>query len=267
MSEGNSWYKTGFGGIKNEEDRLQSQYGVPRFWIKKDTATKIVFLDDEPACIHEHSPKINGSWKNWFTCMKDVYPDDAVCCTQLGHDSRSYVGYFSVIDCTEWKDTKGNVHNFEVKLFGAKLKTLKLLQAKKEDRENRLAGRIYKVRRTDENSPGVGNDFEFDSDVENWDKLFALANYKGKKLSEMFKSDKPDEIEKAKKMFAVKTEAGAILSKVVPFNYYEVLKPKSPREMRDALRGVKIETDDSPRSGGASDSGSGGNKNEDDIPF
>lgn len=266
MSEG-SWYKTGFGGIKNEEERLAQQYGVPRFWLKKGSKTKIVFLDDEPACIHEHSPKINGSWQNWFTCLKDVYPDDPACCSQLGHDSRSYVGYFTIMDLTEWKDAKGNVHNYQLKLFGAKLKTLKLLQSKKEDRDNRLAGRIYKVQRTDENSPGVGNDFEYDSDVENWEKMFAVANYKGKKLAEMFKSEKPEDIEKVKRLFQVKTEGGAILPRVVPFNYYEVLKPKTPREMKDALRGVKIETDDGYSRSGSTSSGESGGSKEDDVPF
>jgi hypothetical protein len=84
----------------------------------------------------------------------------------------------------------------------------------------------------------------------------------------MFKASSPEEVEKVKRLFQVKTDGGAIVQKVVPFNYYEILKPKTPREMRDALRGVKIELDEgggnSSRRGKDSE---GGSKQEDDIPF
>jgi len=267
MSE--SWYTSGFGGIKTEEDRMAQQYGPPRFWMKAGTNTQIVFVDDDPVCIHEHSPKINGSWKNWFTCLKDSNPDDAACCEILGFDTRHYVGYFTIVDMTEWKDQKNNIHQFEIKLLPAKLKTLKLLQSKKEGRENRLAGRIYKVGRTDNNAPGVGNDYEYDREAD-MEKLFKVANYKGKKLGELFRSEKEDEITRLKKTFKLATDGGALVHKVVPFNYFEVLRPKSPKDLRDVLKGAKIEKDDDGFGGGnKSDGGSGGGgqKADDDIPF
>lgn len=268
MSEG-SWYTQGFGGLKTEEDRMAQQYGPPRFWIKAGTKTQIVFIDDEPACIHEHSPKINGSWKNWFTCLKDSNPEDAACCEILGFDTRHYVGYFTIIDCTEWKDQKGNVHNFEIKLLPAKLKSLKLLQSKKEDRDNRLAGRVYRVSRTDGNAPGIGNDYEYDREAD-FEKMFKVANYKGKKLAELFKAEKEDELARLKKTFKLQMEGGSILPRVPVFNYWEVLKPKSPKDLRDVLRGAKIEKDDDSSGGGGSKSGEGGGgggKADDDIPF
>jgi hypothetical protein len=246
-------------------------YGPPRFWMKPGANTQLVFLDDEPACIHEHNPRMNGSWKNWLTCIKDVHPDDPECCLAIGHDTRYYVGYFTVVDCTEWKDQKGHLHQFEIKLFPAKLKTLKLLQSKKEGRDNRLAGRVYKVGRTDKQSPGCGNDFEFDRDAD-LQKLFGVTEYKGKKLSELFKSDKPEEIEKLKKLFNLRMEGTAIMPRLVPFNYFGVLQPKSPKEMRDLLRGAKFEKgdfDDDDKSSSSSSSGDkgGGRKEDDDVPF
>lgn len=268
MSEGGSWYTQGFGGVKKEEDRVAQMYGPPRFWMKAGTSTQLVFIDDEPACIHEHSPKINGSWKNWFTCLKDSNPEDAACCELIGADTRHYVGYLTVVDCSEWKDTKGNVHQFEIKLLPAKLKALKLLQTKKEGRDNRLAGRVYRVSRTDDKSPGIGNDYEFDRDAD-LEKLFQAVNYKGKKLRDLMRSDKPEELARIKKTFNVSFDKeGSIVPKLVPFNYQDVLKPKSPKELRDVLRGVKIERDDDrPAGGGTGTTEGGGKRDDDDVPF
>ena len=268
MSEG-SWYTQGFGGVKKEEERMQQAYGPPRFWIKPGSKTQIVFLDDEPACIHEHNPNMNGSWKNWFTCIKDVYPDEPECCLTIGHDTRYYVGYFTIVDCTEWKDQKGHLHQFEIKLFPAKMKTLKLLQSKKEDRDNRLAGRVYRVGRTDKQSPGCGNDFEFDRDAD-LAKLFQVTEYKGKKLSEMFKSDKPEDVERLKKLFNV---GNSVAPRLVPFNYYSVLQPKTPKELREVLRGAKFDKsafDDADNKSDKDKDEDGKNtqrKADDDIPF
>lgn len=269
MSDTPSWYTQGYSGIKNEEDRIADKYGPDRFWMKAGNKTQIVFVDDVPACIHEHGAKINDSWKNWFTCQRDVNPDDVVCCELLGADTRSYVGYFTIVDCTQWKDKKGNIHEFEIKLFPAKLKTLKLLQGKKEDREDRLAGRVYKVQRTDDSSPGVGNDFEFDRDAD-IEKLLTKVNYKGKKLVELMRTEKPDDLIRLMNVFSLKVREGVVgsanPSMLIPtFNYLEILKPKSPKELRTVLRGARIEKRNGSSTGSSSDDSS--NKSDDPVPF
>ncbi len=274
MSETPSWYSQGFEGIKKEEDRLATMWGVPRLWLKPGASADIVWLDDEPACIHEHNPNMNGSWRNWITCIKDFNPDNPVCCQVLGHDTRYYVGYFTVVDLTEWKDTKGNIHKNEIKLLGAKLKTLKLLQAKKEGKEGRLAGRLYRVMRTDKQSPSCGNDFEYTRDVD-MSKLFGVAEYKGKRISDLFRPDKPEDLDRLKKTFKVKVSGDKIEQKLVPFDYYSVLQPKAPKDMEAMLRGAKIEkssfdNEDGEKSGGGDKGGAaaaGSNKPDDDIPF
>lgn len=261
MSE--SWLTQGFGGVKGEEERAQSMYGPRRFWLKPNAKATVIFLDDEPACIHEHNPKINGKYDTYYTCLKDSYPDSVSCCEILGPDTRRYVGYFTIVDCTQWKDTKGNVHQFEVKLLPARLQSLKYLQSKKDDRDGRLKGRVYKVNRTDEKQPNIGNDWEYDKDVEKWDQLFSQANYKGKKLSELFTSEDPDVIARVRKTFAVSSTEGKITQKVVPFNYFEIFKPKTPAVVKAALKGAKIETTNSKTSNSEGDSGS----KEDAVPF
>ena len=126
-----SWFQKGYGGVKPEEERIATMYGPGRFWMPVESTSKLVFVDDQPACVREHNPKMNGSWKNWTTCIREIYPEDPACCEKLAGDYKSYyVGYYTVIDCNKWTDKRGNTYQFEMKLFGAKIKTLKLLEQK-----------------------------------------------------------------------------------------------------------------------------------------
>jgi hypothetical protein len=245
-----SWFQKGYGGVKGEEDRIATKYGPQRFWMPAKETKTIVFLDDEPACIHEHNPKMGGSWKNWSTCIRDVYPD----------------GYYSVIDCTKWQDKKGNTYQFEVKLYGAKLKTLKLLQTKmQEDWGGSMTGKVIKIRRTSSDDASVGNDFTLDRDAD-MEKLWALATYKGKKIADLYAKALEDEDERHRlsKTFAFKKgENGVWLPEVPTFNYWEVLKPKTPSEMRTFLKAGGVEDPND----SASPSGGGEGKADENVPF
>ena len=262
-----SWFQTGYDGVKKEEERLASQYGPDRYWMKPEERRSIVWIDDDPACIHEHNPQINGDWKNWFTCAQGVH-EDVYCCEAMP-DSRAYVGYLTVVDCSSYVDSRGNTRQFELKLFPAKLRTLKILQGKKTDRDNRLKGRVFRVTRTDENTPGCGNDFEFERDVEDPTKLFHQVSYKGKKLSELFAKaeSNPEEMEKLKKIFDLKIVDGKIAREVPKFNYFEVLKPKNPRELREMLRGARIAGKTKKGKAATGGDTGGGSRPDDDIPF
>ncbi len=261
----NSWYSSGFGGVKAEEERRDSQYNGPRrFWLKSGDAADVAFVDDEPVCLYEHTPKVNGQFMN-ITCIKDMYPDDPVCCEVLGFDTRSYIGYLTVVDFRRWEDKKGVTHEFELKLLGCKLGSLKLLQEKKAGREGRLTNRVYKVRRVGEKDPNVGNDWEYDREIRDQQTFFDRVQYNGKRLADLFKSEKEEDVARLKKTFSLATADGKLVSKVVPFNYFDVLKPRPPRELKDMLLGAKI---DKPKygSGGSGNKSSGGGK-EDEVPF
>ena len=267
MSEENSWFQKGYGGLKEEEERIATKYGPQHFWMPVNESKVLVFLDNEPACIHEHNPKMNGSWKNWVTCIRDVYPDDPACCETLGADyQRYYVGYFTVIDCTKWQDKKGNTYQFETKLYGAKLKTLKLLQTKtQEDWGGSMAGKVIKVRRTSDKDASVGNDFTLDREAD-MEKLWGLATYKGKKLCEQFEEASQDEDKRhlLSKIFSFqKGEGGVWLPKLPTFNYWEVLKPKSPSEMRTLLKSGRVEDPANTES----TSGGGDGAADENVPF
>lgn len=210
------------------------------------------------SCIHEHNPKMNGHWRNWMTCLKGIY-DEAVCCSVLGANTRYYVGYFTVVDCSEWTDKKGNKYQYEIKLLGAKLKTLKKLRRKRDDRGS-LIGCLFHTYREDSQSPSVGDEFEFKREAD-MEKLYDLVNLKGKSLKELFEqaASDADVMKRLKRTFELNMDAdGKIVPELVKFNYIELLAPKKPADMKDMLGDVKPDDDDS---------GSSGSKDDEDVPF
>lgn len=232
-----AWYSQGHEGMKREEERLATLYGPQRIWIKPGESKNLVFVDNESFNIKEHNFCVNGDWKNWLTCLAGS-EDDVACCGKLGSNSAYFVGYHTAIDTTEYVDKKGVKHAYELKFLPAKMKTLKKFKRKAEDKG--LAGQLYKATREDAKSPSCGDEFEHVRPVD-MDKAFELTSYKGKKLSELY--DKAavsaEEMEKLKKIFQLKfDDKGKLLRKIVPFNYFELLAPKSPGEVKALLAGV-----------------------------
>ncbi len=257
-----SWFTTGYEGIDAEKERIARLQGPNRFWMKEGTRRSVVFIDDEPTCLYEHNPKLNGTWRNQFTCLKDSN-DIIPCCEKLGEKSRYYVGYYTIVDLTENTDSKGNKYQYEVKLLPTKLKTLQLMRRKKQDRGS-LIGCIFKVARDTQDDPNCGNEYEFDREAD-LTKLFSVANYKGKKLAELFKeaAEKADVLARMKETFQLSFEKGGnlIVPKIYSFNYEHVLAPKDPKEIRSMLGAASIEA-----SGGEGEDAPQGEK-DDPVPF
>ncbi len=142
----------------------RAKQNVFRFWIPKDGAGEITFLDgnlvdgilDIPF-FHEHQINMNGSWNNHFICTQDEEP----CPICEGGSSPSYVGVLTVIDHSEYVSKKDQkTHKDNVKLFVAKRDTIKALQKLAVKREG-LRGCRFDVSRTGDKSPSVGNMFDF----------------------------------------------------------------------------------------------------------
>jgi len=261
-----SWYEQGFDGINEEERRLDDQQGPHRLWMPGGTSKEVVYVDDEPVCIHEHNPKMSGNYRNWMTCLQGVY-DEVVCCQKLGPNSRYYCGYVTVVDCSEWKDNRGNMHQYEMRLLQFKLRSLKKFRRKKEDR-GAMAGTMWRLTREDNNAPTCGDDWDFIRDVD-MDKMFDFVLYRGKSLSEMWdEAEKdPEAMVRLQRIFQIKPDENGKLPRVVPaFNYFEILQPKKPKELRLLLGAVEPDDDDSKGYSGSS-GGGGGAAGEDKVPF
>jgi hypothetical protein len=263
-----AWYDQGFDGMAQEQQRLDEMQGPGRIWMPPGVAKQVVHIDDEPFCCHEHNPKMGGNFRNWFTCIRDVHPDNAVCCQMLGDKSRYYTGFLTVVDCSKWQDGRGSWHQYEMRLIQYKMRSLKKLRRKKEDRGT-LVGTLWTLTREDDKSPTCGDDWEFKRDVD-LDKLFQLVCYRGTKLTELWAeaAEKEDVMERVKRTFQIQPVDGKLPESIPAFNYFEVLKPKSPRDIRIFLGGAEKEEKE-PKVGGygSGSSGGGGSVREDEVPF
>jgi len=264
-----AWYETGYDIIGREEDRQAANQIPNSFWLKPGEGNKkpIIFLDDDPASFSEHAFKIKGEkFPSPRTCIRPMYPEDPVCCIELGPMNAYPVGYYTIINCSSFIDKKGTKRQYEIELLQAKMRTLKKLKARKQSKTS-LVGLVFMVTRTDDKSPRCGDDFDVDREVKSMDELFPLVMYKGKKLSAIFAEANaagPEAIAKLGKTFQLQLDpkTGKILPQLVPFNYEEIFKPKDPRTMRELLRAriVDATTD----FGGT---GPGMKAEDDDIPF
>jgi len=263
---GETWYDQGFDGINEEERRLDDQQGPHRLWIPGGASKDVVWADDEPVCVHEHNPKMNGNYRNWFTCLQGVY-DEVVCCQKVGVKGRYYCGYLTAVDCSEWTDQRGNKHQYELRLVPMKLRSLKKFRRKKDDRGS-LIGTMWKLTREDNNAASIGDDWDFQRDVD-MAKMFDFVNYRGTKLIELWEKaeEDPEAMERLCRVFQIKPGEDGKLPRIIPpFRYFEVLKPKTPKELRLILGAVQEDDDDT---GGRSSGGGGGGgaAKEDTVPF
>jgi len=181
---------------EKEVEGRQKNY-VSRFWLPSDKSTHIVFLDDNPPIIEEHQLKINGDWRNWYTCLRMLGETCPLC--EAG-DKPYTVGFYTVMDMTEWEDSKGKKHQYELKLFPAKFKTLQVLKRLSAKRES-LAGAMFEVYRSSSDAPNTGDVFDYEH-----------------KMSK-------DEI------LAFNPEAKS-------FDYSEILKPKNVADLMALLKNI-----------------------------
>lgn len=238
-----SWYSTGYDGMDKERDRLARLSGPSRFWMPENTKRDIMFVDDEPFSIYEHQYRANGKWGNFVTCLRDS-SDVAPCCEKLGDKSRYYVGFYTIIDLTESIDTKGKKYQYELKFLPAKMKTLQVLRTKKADRGS-LVGTVYRVARYTKDDPNCGGEFEFQKEG-GLDKIYPLANYRGKKLTELFTKESvgnPDTLERLRATFNLTVDNGQIAPKVYPFNYFSLLAPRDAKDVRTMVGQAQLEGD------------------------
>jgi len=180
---------------EREVEEKQKNY-VNRFWLPADSNAKIVFLDDNPPIIEEHQLQIDGDWRNWFTCLRMV---GEVCpiCEHL--DNKAYtVGFYTILDMSEWVDRNGKTHTNELKLFPAKFKTLQVLKRLSAKRGS-LEGCVFEVYRSTSDAPNTGDVFDFEEKLTK-DDILALN---------------PD---------------------AKPFDYAEILQPKEVGEIMNTLK-------------------------------
>jgi hypothetical protein len=171
-----SWFDTGSKAdealdreLESQEERRKNATGsrLYRFWMPAGGEQYVTFVDGEmhpegyalPFVFYEHQLKLNGSWKNWFTCPGEGCP---LC---ENGNRPSLVAAYTVIDHNEWTDKKGNVHKDELKLFMAKPSVNKILR-KMARKKGGLRGWKVELTRGTSEDPSTGKQFDFEERVE-----------------------------------------------------------------------------------------------------
>lgn len=125
-----------------------------RVWMKPEEEAVLVFIsDDADAIIDEHQAEIDGSWRNWFTCLRQLGEECPLC---EAKNYASTVGFFTVIDTREWDDSLGETHKNEKSLLAAKFSVLKKLKQIRRENGGSLRGLVIRFARPTDRSPSTG---------------------------------------------------------------------------------------------------------------
>ena len=143
---------------------------IRRFWMPRGAEKMIVFLTegDEVEVIWEHQAYVGGSWLNWFRCVEPFGMKCRLCEwaeDNNGKHRRYKAAMFTIIDCSEYKDKKGNMWKNQKSLMACKKDTQEILALRYKDRveeDEGLRGALFRVLRTNgDKSCSVGEDFTF----------------------------------------------------------------------------------------------------------
>jgi len=229
-----SWFQVGYEAVVAESARITSFRQPRRFFLKPGKTGDVVYVDDDATSFYEHSYRRNGDWHE-LSCSSPLKID--ACCRRLGEPY--YVGLYTVVDCSRYTGQDGKVYQFELKAFAAKIGSLQTLRRKRQTLVS-FAYRKCCIARDTDKSPASGNDFTFGDEVKDHDKLFAITNYKGKLLKDLYdaaESD-PEEFQKLSKTFQFQRDGeGRLVRRVPAFNYEVLYMPHSEEEIQRILSG------------------------------
>ena len=135
-------------------DHVPTKTGNLRYWMPKGQERKVIFLTDyeKSVVIWEHQLRLNGNWRNWFTCLEPLGVTCPICQYAEANDGqfRRYKGrFFSIIDTHEFKDRSGATRSNVKKLMCCKKDTSEVLKRLSDDCKERdgngLRGAMFKI--------------------------------------------------------------------------------------------------------------------------
>lgn len=136
-----------------EENKAGRKNSAWRFFMKEGETKRLIFLTDDPPIIDEHQLKLDGKWGNHYTCLKNLGETCPLC--EAG-DRPSTVGFYAIIDRTEFTKKDNTKGRDVVRVLAAKFSSLKLFK-KYSQKYKGLVGIEFEVDRTGDKSPNIGN--------------------------------------------------------------------------------------------------------------
>jgi len=215
-----SWYKKGDEGYqalreREEHEAEERSRRVFRVWLREGEKGKFTFLDNDGFFYKEHNLKLRGKWGNFFTCPGD-YTECPLCDSG---ERASSVAAFTVIDHRPYEvkhgPDKGKIRKNVKKLLVVKRGALhKLMDRRQKLGEKGLLYGVFEFARFSATECNTGEQFDFLGKRFSPDKLKTLAP----------KGADPDEW-------------------IKPFDYFELLAPRSVEELRKVVGQVVVGAD------------------------
>jgi len=191
------WFSTGSDAAENalskddkkkEERKAAAEGELWRWWMKPGEEKFLTFVDGEeanglqvPFIYQEHQQKIDGDYRNWFTCIDGMVTEEGkkLRCPLCQAGNNPYLAAaFTVIDHTEWTSKKGDkTGKDDLKLFVCKSQVLKMLRKQMKKKGGSLRGCKYEVTRTGDKTPNTGDVFDFEDKIELSDEV-KVADYR-----------------------------------------------------------------------------------------
>jgi hypothetical protein len=257
-----SWYETGYEGAEKEQEKKNLGYPPDRWWMRAGETKEMVFIDDTPFCIREHSWRdSNGRWHH-ETCIAKIADGGCPADGATGVQRADYTGHYTIVDITGYVSKDNTEHKHRLVLLPAKTKVLNKFKLKKENRGS-LLGQLWTLSRSDKNAPNTGDDLDHVREIK-MDGLYGVVTYKGKKIKDLI--DKANgtgtDAARTRKYLAHHfqiPEEGPIPEKIPTFNYAVQFAPKDPATLKELIADAK------PFKGG--DDSSSGSSVDDDVPF
>lgn len=260
-----SWYETGYEGAEKEQEKKNLGYPPDRWWMKPGETKEMVFIDDTPFCIREHSWRdTNDRWHH-VTCIAKISEEGCPADGATGVQRADYTGHYTIVDITGYVARDGKEHKHRLVLLPAKTKVLNRFKIKKENRGS-LLGQLFTLSRADGNSPNTGDDLDHVREIK-MDGLYSVVTYKGKKIKDLIDKANGDgsDAERTRKYLAHHfqiPEEGSIPGKIPVFNYAVQCAPKEPSVLREMVADAKPFKDS-----GSSTGSTGSSSSDDDVPF
>jgi hypothetical protein len=152
-----NWFSKGKEVVQQNVDvaeEIKKNRAPYRVWIKPNAEITVIYLDDEGFTFQEHAVQNGDRWEQ-YSCLGSNNG-----CPLCASGNRAYsITLFSIIDCSRWVSTKGEVHENEKKIHAVKSHSALTLLNKKE-RWGGLVGKKVILSRKGEKDSAAGSDFE-----------------------------------------------------------------------------------------------------------
>ncbi len=165
---------------RRQKERREAVGSTRRYWMQEGEERKITFLDggfDEDGILdvpsfYEHTVPYETRYTNIRCVARNESPIDGrteSCPICEAGDEPAYVGIFTIIEWLDepWEDSEGKKHDYNRRLFPAKIQTMNKLQVKatklvkRGDAEDGLVGVTFDVSRSGGKVARVGDDFDY----------------------------------------------------------------------------------------------------------